>query len=113
MDLVLVKLLAQRLLSSPASRARIVYPDTGRINHEALIDEIARLGFAEVAVETMHVPSITKSRGGKKGWHPLRTASPGRASGARKDPEAKPWGERSWDPIRNYAPARGRFGLGG
>ena len=109
MDVESMKI-ARELLASPAARARIIYPDTGRINLDALRIELQTRRFSDTAVLTMHVPSIIKSNGGKKGWHPLRTASPGRASGARKDPEAKPWGERSWDPLRNYAPAKGRMG---
>lgn len=109
MDVEIMKI-ARELLASPASRARIIYHDTGRINITALKIELANRRFSNIAVQSMHVPSIIKSNSGKKGWHPLRTASPGRASGARKDPEAKPWGERSWDPISNNTPAKGRMG---
>lgn len=103
-----IMILAKELLANPLTRARIVYPGTGRVNLPALRVELRNRKFAESAVREMEVPAVLGHHN-KNGWHGTRTASPGRASGARKDPENGPWADRAWD-ARSSLHAKGRMG---
>lgn len=74
--------LARELLAGP-HRNEILYPGTNRVNRAALarVLEAHRFAAAAAAEHPHHVPS----RGDKGGWKSLKTATPGRESGAFKD----------------------------